>query len=346
MAYTADKLFGKKRRRIWELDFLRGLALVLMIFDHLCFDLSELPAYYSGEHFPPLSSLDWGAKGIFFIYYAASVIIESKFRLMLHYIFVTVFLLLTGISCTLSRSNLMRFFKLAAFATIITCATTFLDSVGDFGSQIIFGILHLMATSVLLYIIIDGAVALLNLAINKILEKIDQRKGDCAPLPPPECAESPDTPPVKMLDGYTPANRTPAPPVRRKIKLKSDLVLLLAGAAIIIAGICIKWYNAEYVSFYGARMTAGDLWRVAMGFIVTGSDHFGILPCAGVVLAGAYIGRQIYAAKRSLLPRLDGSWNRLYCFIGRHTAWIYVLHQPVLIGLIMLIGMLCGVKVM
>ena len=302
MAYTADKLFGKKRRRIWELDFLRGLALVLMIFDHLCFDLSELPAYYSGEHFPPLSSLGWDSKGIFFIYYAASVIIESKFRLMLHYVFVTVFLLLTGISCTLSRSNLMRFFKLAAFATIITCATTFLDSVGDFGSQIIFGILHLMATSVLLYIIIDGAVELLNLAIKKLLGK--------------------------------------------DFRLKSDLVLLLAGAAIIIAGICIKWYNAEYVSFYGARMTAGDLWRVAMGFIVTGSDHFGILPCAGVVLAGAYIGRQIYAAKRSLLPRLDGSWNRLYCFIGRHTAWIYVLHQPVLIGLIMLIGMLCGVKVM
>ena len=46
MSYAADKLFGAKKR-VWEADFLRGVAILLMCFDHFMYDLSIIDGFFT-----------------------------------------------------------------------------------------------------------------------------------------------------------------------------------------------------------------------------------------------------------------------------------------------------------
>ena len=62
------------------------------------------------------------------------------------------------------------------------------------------------------------------------------------------------------------------------------------------------------------------------------SDYFPLLPNLGYFLIGAALGRTVYRAQESLLPRVNSQLPVLrFCrFCGRHSLWIYLLHQPVL----------------
>jgi uncharacterized membrane protein len=78
------------------------------------------------------------------------------------------------------------------------------------------------------------------------------------------------------------------------------------------------------------------------GFVYPGfssSDYFPLLPNLGYFLLGAVLGRTIYRHKRSLLPQVSQSNPivRALCFCGRQSLWIYLLHQPVLAGICMLL---------
>lgn len=69
------------------------------------------------------------------------------------------------------------------------------------------------------------------------------------------------------------------------------------------------------------------------------SDYFPLLPHLGFFLLGAVLGRTVYGKKQSLLPRVDPQ-NRLircFSFLGRQSLWIYLLHQPILSGICMLL---------
>lgn len=273
MRYRSDKLFNNKRR-IWELDFLRGLAIILMCFDHLAYDFATLkdflPDYRSVEWLVELRQLSFNW---FFI---------SSLRKVGHYIFATLFLFLTGVSCTLSRDNGVRCLRLALIAIIMSVATSFLETNFDMsGITIYFGVIHCMAVSVLIYIALDKLV-------------------------------------------------------------KNDYAILLVGTAFIVVGILLPWYA---VSYAGRITNASEFFEVMLGLKTVVSDHYGLFPCAGVVLTGAYFGKKFYAAKRSLLPKLDGSWNKAIGWIGRRTAWIYLLHQPVALVIIYLIGLFCGLEI-
>jgi uncharacterized membrane protein len=55
-----------------------------------------------------------------------------------------------------------------------------------------------------------------------------------------------------------------------------------------------------------------------------------LLPWLGAFLAGAALGKSVYAPRRSLLP-----WRLPESFIhvaGRHSLLIYIFHQPVIMG--------------
>lgn len=78
-------------------------------------------------------------------------------------------------------------------------------------------------------------------------------------------------------------------------------------------------------------------WLTVIGFPCPGmgaSDHFPLLPYFGYFLAGAAIGRWVYRKRESLLPSWEGhALLRPFCFCGRHSLWIYLLHQPVAAGI-------------
>ncbi len=106
----------------------------------------------------------------------------------------------------------------------------------------------------------------------------------------------------------------------------------LLGAATVAAGL------------YLDRVTLVDFpWLMPLGFTYPGfasSDYFPLLPNLGWFLLGAVAGRLIYRKKESLLPGVNPK-NPLVAtllFFGKHSLLIYLLHQPVLSGICMLLG--------
>ncbi len=96
----------------------------------------------------------------------------------------------------------------------------------------------------------------------------------------------------------------------------------------------------------GLQLDAGTygtaLWQVPFGFTFPGfatADYFPLFPNLGYFLIGAVLGRVLYESKQSLLPGVNEK-NPLvagFTFLGRNSLWVYLLHQPVLTGLCMLL---------
>lgn len=122
-------------QRIFELDFLRGLALILMCLDHLAYDLYCLPFWFWDNDAPLLATLgQWGESIAF-----------SSWRLPLHYLFATLFLLLAGIGSALTRRPGKRCLLITGAALGVTVVTVALDLFLDLGVTILFGVLSAMA---------------------------------------------------------------------------------------------------------------------------------------------------------------------------------------------------------
>ena len=86
-------------------------------------------------------------------------------------------------------------------------------------------------------------------------------------------------------------------------------------------------------------------WLMPLGLWWDGfssSDYFPLLPNFGYFLIGAALGRTVYAKKKSLFPNAneDAAVLRFFRFCGKHSLWIYLLHQPILSGICMLLMLL------
>jgi len=91
--------------------------------------------------------------------------------------------------------------------------------------------------------------------------------------------------------------------------------------------------------FYGLTVTQS--WLFPIGLLdpyFTSSDYFPLFPHLGWFLLGASLGKLLYKEKRTLLPwkGADSLPIRFFRFCGRHSLWIYLIHQPVLYGLLSL----------
>lgn len=123
----------KQKSRIWELDFIRGSCILLMIMDHALYDL----AYLFGQ--------DW-----------ALAFFNWPLRTPGWWVVVFCFVAVSGISSTLSRSNLVRGLQLAAVAFALTLATGLMDMLAGQKDVFIvrFGILHMLAACMLIYALV------------------------------------------------------------------------------------------------------------------------------------------------------------------------------------------------
>lgn len=247
--------------RIFELDFLRGLALVMMCLDHLVYDLSCLPDWFPDRESKALYALaEWGWK-----------ISLSDWRLSLHYLFATLFLLLAGTGAFLTRHPLRRTGQIALGALTITGATVLLDLCFDMDTAIVFGVLSVMAVGAFLC---------------WICSLLGKRWG--------------------------------------------KWIALAAGITAVWIGFSIRWYETySLYTFYW------DLFpEIALGTLRYGADWFPVFPCAGVILIGYFLGAVLYKDRRSRIPFLRGKADPVFCRIGRFPLWIYLLHQPVLMGIL------------
>ena len=76
-------------------------------------------------------------------------------------------------------------------------------------------------------------------------------------------------------------------------------------------------------------------WLLPFGFMFRGfssSDYFPLFPNLGYFLLGAAFGKRFYPDRKTLLPKVDATHPiiRFFCFCGRHSLLIYLLHQPIL----------------
>ncbi len=232
-------------RRVWEIDFLRGLSIILMVGYHLLFDLGEFRGVERFLGFSTdLSTTAWTIAQMFFA---------------------TLFIVLSGVSGTLSRSNVRRGLRLLAISILVSAATYVFDP----SSTVYFGILQCLAISMLLY----GAA----------FEKA------------------------------------------------SAFALTMTGAAVVGLGAALPALKKALALRFD--------WLLPFGLhspAFSSYDYFPLVPWFGVFLVGAALGKTLYAPKRSLLP-----WRLPVTFVniaGRHSLWIYIAHQPVIMGVLYLLG--------
>jgi uncharacterized membrane protein len=232
-------------QRIWEIDFLRGLSIILMVGYHLLFDLGEFSGVKRFLGFSTdLSSIAWSAA---------------------QYLFAGIFVVLSGISSTLSRSNLRRGLRLLVVSLAVTAATYVFDP----SSAVYFGILQCLAVSILIY----GAA----------FEKA--RAVACA------------------AGGAL------------VLGLGAPLRVLAKATAIRFDWLLPFGIHSPWFSSY---------------------DYFPLIPWFGVFLAGAALGKSVYAPRRSLIrKRLPETFVNA---AGRYSLWIYLVHQPLILGVLHILG--------
>ena len=65
-------------------------------------------------------------------------------------------------------------------------------------------------------------------------------------------------------------------------------------------------------------------------------DYYPVLPWSGIALVGIFVGYLVYPQGKSRISWPD--WGQLapirgLRFLGRHSLPIYLIHQPILIGI-------------
>ncbi len=110
--------------RIWELDLLKGIAFLMMVWDHTVYDLDAL------------FGVDLSALGLF----------KEGVGVICAVIFTTV----CGVSITLGKHNVKHGLRLLGLALALTAGTVLADTFFDLGVTIWFGILHFLGIAMLL----------------------------------------------------------------------------------------------------------------------------------------------------------------------------------------------------
>ena len=245
---------GRRGERAFELDALRGLALFLMVLHHLAFDLRYL---FAKDVFA-FQECWW-------------------FNHLLRPVFLLVFLVVSGICCSFSRSNTRRGLLLLAVAALVTVLSLVAAVWFALPLAILFNMLHVLALGTLFYAALTWR---------------ERRTG----------RESPAV----------------------------DVFLLLAASVVIyLFGLLPAWADS------------GSYWLLPFGlppvYGIDMADYLPLIPWVGFFMIGAVIGRRIYSGRTSAFPNAP-SWvitlTRPLTLAGRNSLLIYVLHQPVLLGIL------------
>jgi uncharacterized membrane protein len=104
------------------------------------------------------------------------------------------------------------------------------------------------------------------------------------------------------------------------------------------------WYIPHFGDWWGSPIFISGRWLAPLGIIPTrypAIDYFSIFPWLGVVLLGIFLGNMLYTEneRRFALP----PWGDFFPFnalefLGRHSLLIYLIHQPLIFLVLVLLG--------
>lgn len=96
-------------------------------------------------------------------------------------------------------------------------------------------------------------------------------------------------------------------------------LLILAGLICLAGGLMVQSWR-------------GNAFLLPLGIMPHGFmslDYYPIFPWYGVFLGGVAAGKLLYRVRQPLLGQFSG--NDPLSWLGRHSLWIYLLHQPLLL---------------
>lgn len=252
-----------KKDRAYELDFLRGVAMVIMLWMHFCWDIRY---EFRVDAFEYLK--------------------EPWFWAFLHPFNLVLFVGVSGVCCSFSRNNIKRGLKLLIVALAFTGGTFIATNFLHIDCLIIFNVLHMLALSIFVYALVE------------IVEK--------------------------------------------KFSINPSLtnaLLVFFGALITVIGGEI--YRMDYSTTSYLVFPLG----IDVNGLPNQADFMPIFPWMGIFLLGALVGRTCYKDKKTLVPTENKILRGISApieFLGKHSLIIYVVHQPLVYGILYIIFKLMG----
>ncbi len=142
---------SKPSKRVWEVDLLRGIPVLLMILYHFCFDVTQVKevcinTYTMYATYPFLKD---------FVFFVNGVVFTSMMENVLIPVFGSIFVFVCGLSTALSHNNLRRSLLLSLVAGLISLFTYLGYLVFHVDMFIGFGVIHLMASQILFYSLLE-----------------------------------------------------------------------------------------------------------------------------------------------------------------------------------------------
>lgn len=71
------------------------------------------------------------------------------------------------------------------------------------------------------------------------------------------------------------------------------------------------------------------------------ADWMPLFPFIFFFFLGGFISKFVYAERKSII-KAKGNWERPFCFMGRHSLWIYLGHQAVMLPFFLLLNVFLG----
>lgn len=274
-----------KRNRIWELDFFRGLSILLVVVDHAMYDFARVFTFWSSSSSSFLQFLN--KYGMLYL--------DSDVRFFWRPAFLFIFFFTSGLCTAFSRNNFLRGAKLVVVASLISITTYLVDI--WFGTSVyaMFGVLHCIATIVLIY----SAIKLLLDLCFKGIKKLSKKE-----LNP-------------LIERIT-----------------HIVVCLSIGIACAFIHRKFNVPISDVASNYTAIETDSKIlglffycenWWTA--------DYFPLFPFISFFFLGAGFTRILYEKKKSLLPALDGKWHLPFTLPGRYSIFFYLGGQILAVGI-------------
>lgn len=118
--------------------------------------------------------------------------------------------------------------------------------------------------------------------------------------------------------------------------LKLRYANLVLGLSVIAAGVYMQTRDFVVAGAVGVLLT--PLGVLPEGLLMP--DYRPLMPWFGVVLLGLFFGNAVYLVWKKSPPTPVPRAARPLAFLGRHTLFIYLIHQPVLIATLWALGII------